>query len=150
MTNELRQRRQAVLDAHFQSEVDHDWDTCIGTFRDVPRYEIMATGQIHVGEDEVRAYHTAQRTAFPDQHHENVRFHHADDSVIAEFDLVGTYLGDFYGMPPTGRSFRVPVIAVFSFDGDQITNERIYLDAATLLTQIGRGDVLAFAASTEP
>lgn len=148
MASDLRERRLAVLEAHFQSEVDHDWGTCIATFEDTPRYEIMATGQVYVGDDEVRAYHTAQRTAFPDQHHENVRFHFADDSVIAEFDLVGTYLGEFYGMAPTGKTFRVPVIAVFFFNDDKITNERIYLDAASLLTQIGRGDVLALAGSS--
>ena len=44
---------------------------------------------------------------------------------MAEFDLLGTNLGEFYGLPPTGRAFRVPVIAVFFFDGDRIVNERI-------------------------
>lgn len=37
----------------------------------------------------------------------------------------------------------LPIIAVFFFDGDRITNERIYFDAASLLTQIGRGELLA-------
>ncbi len=60
----------------------------------------------------------------------------ADDVVIAEFDLLGTHLGQFYGQAPTGKSFRVPVIAVFFFDGDRITNERIYLDSTSLLRQI--------------
>ena len=46
---------------------------------------------------------------------------------------------------PTGRAFRVPTIAVFFFAGDRITNERVYLDVASLLTQIGRVDVLAAA-----
>src|SRR3546814_1886166 len=56
---------------------------------------------------------------------ENVRIHLADDdTVITEFDLLGTNTGEFLGLPPTGRSFRVPVIAVFAFDGDRITNER--------------------------
>jgi predicted ester cyclase len=66
-----------------------------------------------------------------------------DDTVISEFDLLGTNLGEFLGGAPTGKSFRVPVIAVFSFDGDHITNERIYLDLATLLSQIGRTDLFS-------
>jgi steroid delta-isomerase-like uncharacterized protein len=107
----------------------------------------MATGQVFDGDDEVMGYYRTTRTAFPDQRHDNVRFHVADDAIIAEFDLLGTNLGEFYGLPPTGRSFRVPIIAVFFFDGDRITNERVYFDAASLLTQIGRGELLASAGS---
>jgi len=146
-TDELRQRRLEVLEEHFASEVNQTFDVTLATFNGHPRYEIMATGQIYDGDDEVLTYHRRQRTAFPDQRHENVRYHFADDSVVTEFDLLGTNLGEFYGMAPTGKAFRVPVIAVFFFEGDRITNERIYLDTASLLTQIGRADILAFAAS---
>ena len=150
LDDDLRQRRLAVLQEHFQSEVDHDWERCLGTFKDVPRYEIVATGQVHEGREAVIAYHTAQRTAFPDQRHEHVRMHVAeDDTVIAEFDLLGTNTGEFMGLPPTGRSFRVAVIAVFFFDGDEITNERVYLDGASLLRQIGLEDLLPLAGTEQ-
>jgi steroid delta-isomerase-like uncharacterized protein len=144
--DELRRRRLDVLAEHFQSEIDHDWDRCLATFADVPRYEIVPTGQVHEGADAVVAYHTNQRTAFPDQRHEHVRMHVADDgTIVSEFDLLGTNLGEFMGLPPTGRSFRVPVIAVFSFAGDRITNERVYLDGASLVRQIGREELLPLA-----
>jgi len=147
---ELRRRRLAVLEEHFRSEVDHDWDACLATFEDVPRYEIVATGQVHEGREAVVAYHTAQRTAFPDQRHENVRMHVGDDdTVVSEFDLLGTNTGDFLGVPPTGKAFRVPVIAVFSFVGDRITNERVYLDGASLLRQIGHADLLPLAGTED-
>jgi len=42
----------------------------------------------------------------------------------------------------------VPIIAVFFFDGDRIVNERVYFDSASLLTQIGRGELLAMAADS--
>ncbi len=145
ISDELRQRRLEVLDEHFRSEVDHDWDACLATFRDVPRYEIVATGQVHEGAEDVVAYHRAQRTAFPDQRHENVRMHVADDTVVSEFDLLGTNTGPFMGVEPTGRAFRVPVVAVFTFDGDRITNERVYLDGASLLRQTGHEDLLPLA-----
>ena len=145
ISDQLRRRRLEVIEEHFRSEVDKEFDRTLATFNGHPHYEIMATGQVYDGDDEVLAYHRNQRTAFPDQRHENVRTHVADDVVVTEFDLLGTNLGEFYGMPPTGRSFRVPVIALFFFEGDRITNERVYLDAASLLTQIGRGEILAFA-----
>lgn len=142
-SDDLRARRLDVLDEHFRSEIDHDWDACLATFKDTPRYEIVATGQVHEGADDVVAYHCNQRTAFPDQRHEHVRMHVADDdTIISEFDLLGTNTGEFLGLPPTGLAFRVPVIAVFTFDGDRITNERVYLDSASLLRQIGHTDLL--------
>ena len=144
--DELRQRRIEVLEQHFRSEVEHDWDTCLATFAGTPRYEIVPTGQVHEGDEAVLAYHRAQRIAFPDQRHENVRIHVADDdTVITEFDLLGTNTGDFLGGAPTGKSFRVPTIAVFTFAGHRITNERVYLDLASLLRQIDRTDLVALA-----
>ena len=108
-SDELRTRRLEVLEQHFQSEVEHDWATCLATFNGHPHYEIVPTGQVHDGDDAVLAYHRAQRVAFPDQRHENVRIHVADDdTVITEFDLLGTNTGEFLGGPPTGRAFRVP------------------------------------------
>ena len=91
----LRDRRLAVRAEHFRSEIDHDWDACLAIFKDVPRYEIAPLGQIHEGADAVVSYHRAQRTAFPDQRHEHVRMHVADDdTIISEFDPLGTNTGE--------------------------------------------------------
>ena len=149
VTDDLRQRRLDLVAEHFRTEVTQEFDLTLGTFNGHPHYEIMATGQVFDGADEVMAYYRTTRTAFPDQRHENVRFHVADQAIIAEFDLLGTNLGQFYGMPPTGKAFRVPVIAVFFFEVDRITNERVYFDAASLVTQIGRGEVLGSARAPE-
>ncbi len=141
---DLRRQRLDVLDEHFTSEVEQDFERTLATFAGEPRYEIVPTGQVHQGAEAVLAYHRNQRTAFPDQRHEDVRFHVADDdTIVAEFDLLGTNRGELFGLPPTGKAFRVPTIAVFSFDGALITNERVYLDLATLLGQIGRPELLA-------
>ncbi|AGB25727.1 putative ester cyclase [Mycobacterium sp. JS623] len=149
ITDDLRQRRLAIIREHMDTEVTKEFDATLATFKTNgeghPHYEIMATGQVYDGDDEVMGYYLTTRTAFPDQRHENARFHVSDDTVIVEFDLLGTNLGEFYGMPPTGKSFQVPMIAVFFFDGERIINERIYFDTASLVTQIGRGELLALA-----
>jgi steroid delta-isomerase-like uncharacterized protein len=141
--DDLAQRRLAVIREHMDTEVTHEFDRTLATFNGHPRYEIMATGQVYDGDVEVMNYYRTTRTAFPDQRHDKSRFHVTDDGVIVEFDLLGTNLGEFYGLPPTGKAFRVPVIAVFFFDGDRVVNERIYFDSASLVTQIGRGELLA-------
>lgn len=146
ISDDLRQRRLEIIKQHFDTEVSQDFAATLATFNGHPHYEIVPTGEVYDGDEAVMAYYTTTRTAFPDQRHDNVRMHVADDAIITEFDLLGTNLGEFYGMPPTGKAFRVPVIAVFFFDGDRIINERIYFDAASLVTQIGRGELLALLA----
>src|SRR3954466_2184092 len=127
VTDDLRQRRLAIIREHMDTEVTKEFDATLATFKTNgqghPRYETMANGQVHAGDDEVMGYYLATRTAFPDQRHENARFHVSDDAVIVEFDLLGTNLGEFYGMPPTGKSFRVPLCAVFFFDDDRIVTD---------------------------
>lgn len=66
-------------------------------------------------------------------------------AAIVEFDLLGTNTGEFYGLPPTGRAFRCPMVALFLFGDDRIICERIYFDSASLLSQIGRTELLAGA-----
>jgi len=144
----LREHRRVLIEEHFESEVDQEFDRTLDTFAGHPCYEIMATGEVYDGAEEVMAYYRTTRTAFPDQHHENVRLHFADDAVIAEFDLVGTNLGEFYGLPPTGKGFRVPIVGFFLFEGRDLVNERIYFDAASLVNQIGHGALLALLADT--
>jgi steroid delta-isomerase-like uncharacterized protein len=152
ISDELRQRRLAVIEEHMTTEVTKEFDRTLATFDGHPHYEIMATGQVFDGDDEVMDYYLTTRTAFPDQRHDNVRYHFSDDAVITEFDLLGTNLGEFYGLPPTGKAFSVPVIAVFFFGGvhgDRIINERIYFDTASLVSQIGRSELLVLAATGE-
>ena len=133
----LRHRREAVVREHMESENVHDFDTTLATF-DHPRYEIMPTGEVHDGPEEVAEYFRTTRAAFPDQRNENAVFHHADDAVIVEFDLLGTHEGELRGIPPTGKSFRCRMVALFLFEdgGDRITCERVYFDQATIAQQL--------------
>lgn len=129
-------RREAVVREHMESENRLDFEATLATF-DHPRYELVATGQVFDGEAEVRGYYASSRTAFPDQRNEVHSIRHADDAVITEFDLLGTHLGDFAGVAPTGRAFRCRMAAVFEFVDDRIVCERVYFDTATILRQLG-------------
>jgi steroid delta-isomerase-like uncharacterized protein len=135
-SDQLRERREAVVREHMESENTHDFDTTIGTFAH-PRYEIVPTGDVYDGEAEVRGYFAETRTAFPDQRNELIALHHAEQAVIAEFYLLGTHLGPLRSLPPTGRAFRCRMSAIFVFDEDRIVCERVYFDQATILRQLG-------------
>jgi steroid delta-isomerase-like uncharacterized protein len=138
VTATLREAREATVREHMESENVHDFDTTIGTFEH-PRYELIATDEVHDGEAEVRAYFAETREAFPDQRNEPLVIHHADDAVIVEFLLKGTHKGPLRGLPPTGRSFECRMTAFFLFDpdGDKIVAERVYFDQATIMRQLG-------------
>jgi steroid delta-isomerase-like uncharacterized protein len=132
----LRARREAVVREHMESENRHEFDATMATFGH-PRYEIVPTGDVYDGEEEVARYFAESRAAFPDQRNELIAMYHADDAVIIEFWLRGTHKGELRGMPPTGKSFECKVVAFFLFEEDRLVCERVYFDAATILTQLG-------------
>ncbi len=133
---ELRERREAIVIEHMESENHHDYETTMGTFGH-PRYEIIPTGDVWDGDKEVRRYFADTRTAFPDQRNELIELHHADAGVIVEFWLRGTHEGPLRGIPPTGKSFECRCAAFFLFEEDSLVCERVYFDAATILSQLG-------------
>jgi steroid delta-isomerase-like uncharacterized protein len=132
---DLRARREAIVREHMESENRHEFDVTLGTF-DHPRYEIIPTGDVYDGPEEVMRYFTETRTAFPDQRNELIALHHADDAVIVEFWLRGTHDGPFRGFEPTGKSFECRCTAFFIFEGDHLVCERAYFDAATIAQQL--------------
>ena len=135
-TATLQERRAAVVREHMESENRHEFDVTLRTFAH-PRYELIATGEVYDGEQEVRGYYARTRAAFNDQRNEVIALHHTDDGVIVEFDLLGTHTGALAGYEPTGREFRTRMIALFLFDGDLINCERVYFDSGSILRQLG-------------
>jgi steroid delta-isomerase-like uncharacterized protein len=136
ITDTLREVREEIVREHMDSENRHEFDATIATF-DHPRYELIGTGDVYDGADEVARYFEETRTAFPDQRNELIAMHHADDAVLVEAMLYGTHDGPFRGLPPTGRSFEMQFLAVFVFDEDRLICERVYFDSATILRQLG-------------
>ena len=132
----VRERREAIVREHMESENRHEFDVTIGTF-DHPRYEIIPTGEVYDGEEAVRGYFKASRDAFPDQRNEPIALHHTDDAVIAEFDLKGTHRGELRGIPATGKEFTCRCAAFFLFEEDRLVCERVYFDSLTILSQLG-------------
>ena len=134
---QLRERRLELVREHMQSENELRFDDTLQTFEH-PRYELVATGEVYDGPQEVARYYESARAAFPDQRNENVILHYAQDAVIAEFDLLGTHLGELRGIAPTGRSFRARMCAFFLFEpgGERIVCERVYFDQATIARQL--------------
>ena len=136
VSDELRHKREALVREHMDSENRHEFDATMATF-DHPRYELIATGDVYDGPDEVARYFEETRTAFPDQRNEIIAIHHADDAVLVEAWVRGTHLGPYRGLPPTGRSWELRILSDFAFEQDRLVCERVYFDSATVLRQLG-------------
>ena len=130
----LRDIRERIVREHMESENRHEFEVTMGTFVH-PRYEIVATGEVHDGTEAVDRYFRETRAAFPDQRNELIAMHHADDAVLVEFWLRGTHEGELRGIPATHESFACQCLAVFMLEG--LVCERVYFDTATILAQLG-------------
>ncbi|MGM1057953.1 nuclear transport factor 2 family protein [Saccharothrix sp. Mg75] len=124
----LRALREAIVLELLECENEHEFDAAVGAF-DHPRCEVVATGQVFEGRDELAGYYARVRRACPDRRSTLVELHHADDAVIAELELAGTRPGDpcdSCDEGPTGRPFRVRTTAFFLFDGARLVGQRLY------------------------
>ena len=135
-TDAMRKKREEIVRDHMESENRHEFDVTLETFEH-PRYELVATGEVHDGTDEVSAYFEETRRAFPDQRNELRALHHADDGVLVEAIIRGTHRGPLRSLPPTGREFELPIVSFFVFEEDRLVCERVYFDQLTVLEQLG-------------
>ena len=141
---DLDARRIQVVRDHMALECVHDWDGVIATFAH-PRYEMYGAGQVFDGEAAVRGYFAASRTPFPDQGNEIIAIAANGDTVLVEFWLTGTHLGPLQLMgiivEPTGRAFRVRMVATFEFapHSDKIVCDRPYYDQGAIIRALGLG-----------
>jgi steroid delta-isomerase-like uncharacterized protein len=135
-TAAVRRKRESIVREHMDSENSHEFDATLATF-DHARYELIATGDVYDGPEEVVRYFEETRRAFPDQRNEVVALHHADDGVLVEAIVRGTHRGPLRSLPPTGRKFELPILAFFVFEGNKLVCERVYFDQATVLRQLG-------------
>jgi steroid delta-isomerase-like uncharacterized protein len=132
----LRSKREELVREHMDSENRHEFDATLETFEH-PRYELIATGDVYDGTEDVAGYFEESRRAFPDQRNELLALHHADDAVLVEAVIRGTHRGPLRNLPPTGKEYELPILAIFMFDGDKLLCERVYFDQTTVLRQLG-------------
>lgn len=128
--------RVQLIREHVDAENAGDLDRALATFKR-PRYEYVATDEVHEGAEAVMAHWREQHRAFPGQTVEIVNIRPSDETVLMEAVARGTHTGSYRGLPPTGRSFELPFLAIFVFEGADLVCERVYFDSNTLLRQLG-------------
>lgn len=130
----LRQRREAIVNQHVDAENRHDVEATVATFHH-PRYEV--NGVSSDGAQAVRELLQGLMDGFPDLHARIIDIRHSDDAVFGEVLITGTHHGLWAGVPPTGRRIEVSAAGIFEFDDDRLLCEKVFIDMATILTQLG-------------
>ena len=61
----------------------------------------------------------------------------AENQAVIEGDFVGKHIGEFAGMPATGRQVRVPLCVVYDLEDGVIKRARVYMEMPVMMRQLG-------------
>jgi len=100
-------------------------------------FTIMATGQEHRGREGVMGmlnyfYHVASDAIATTR----VSLF-GENNAMVEGDFIGEHIGEFAGIPATGKDVQVPLCVVYDLDNDQIKHGRVYFEMPALMQQLG-------------
>ena len=121
-----------VMMRYFNSE-----HSDVGVMADDVVFTIMENGQEHRGPEGVgQMLNYFYHIAF-DAIAETTNTIFADGQAVVEGYFVGTHIGEFAGIPPTGKDVRVPICVVYDLENDKIKRGRVYLANVQLMQQLG-------------
>lgn len=100
-------------------------------------FTIMATGQEHRGREGVAGmlayfYHIAFNAIASAS-----VFLCDEKNAVVESMFVGKHVGEFSGIPATGKDVRVPLTVVYDLENNQIKRARVYFEMPVLFQQLG-------------
>ena len=73
----------------------------------------------------------------PDRKFDVHRLTSQGGTVVAELTVSGTHRGaEFMGVPPSGKSFKMPMAHVFDFQGDKVKKWTVYANYQTMIDQL--------------
>jgi carboxymethylenebutenolidase len=137
----------ALWEAHCRHEFEtRDVDATMTTMVAEPYVNHVPTMTGGVGHDELKRFY---RNHFIGNNPEDTRLVPisrtiGSDSLVDEMLFCFTHTREIDwmlpGIPPTGRTVEVPLVAIVRFENGKVAHEHIYWDQASVLVQIGKLD----------
>ena len=136
-SNDMVEKNRATALASVQGFINHDANA---TLKDIaPDFVDYGDGSSPPikGMDSCKAMINSMLTAFPDFNGANLMTL-ADGSHVAVFgDWSGTFKGNMKNMSPTGKSFKLKDVDLFTFNNNgQITEHRSVQSAEAMMMQV--------------
>jgi hypothetical protein len=131
-----RERRRALLHAHYDVENDHDLDRIMATFS--TDAEMLYNRQSFGDPESIRTAHAYIGLSSTDGAFRGIRNlidreHFTTDEIVVEGRLCGRHVGDFQGHSATERDVELPFVAFYRFGADgKLTSERVVMDLGRL------------------
>jgi steroid delta-isomerase-like uncharacterized protein len=78
-------------------------------------------------------------SSFSNVGHEVLDLFEAGNKVVLRGIWVGTQIGEFNGIPASGKTVRSPFISIFEIDNGEIINQWLQFDLMSFTGQMGAG-----------
>ena len=98
---------------------------------------VTAPGSSVQGVPELKAMLSEVGAAFP---HRDVIIEsqiEEGDQLACVFRLVLEHVGEYQGLPPTGKTVDITGVDIFTFSGDRISEIQVYYNAMAIMEQLG-------------
>jgi len=137
---DMLEKNKSTALASIQGFVNHDLNAVL---KDVaPDFVDYGDGSMTPikGMDSCKAAIQSFLSAFPDIKGENLMALAEGDQVAVVGDWSGTFKGKMMNMEPTGKSFKMKDVDLFTFNGNgQITSHRSIQSMSTIMMQVEPG-----------
>ena len=122
----------------FYKEVYGDWNMTLVNEVVSPRFVSHDWPEgTPTGRQGFDLFYSAIRTALPDARYEVEDLIAEGDKVVVRWRLLGTHLGDFRGIAPSGQTIALDGIAIYRVDGGKLMERWVVTDLHGVLEKIG-------------
>ena len=131
-----RERRRALVRAHYVAENDHDLERIMATFskdgvmlynrQEFPSDETIRWAHGYIGMSAAPGAFSRLRAVVDQEHF-------TDAETVVEGRVYGKHSAEFLGFPPTGRDIELAFVAFYRFDADgKLSSERVLMNLGPL------------------
>ncbi len=98
---------------------------------------IISNPENIVGLENFKAHYQNFLTGFSDIEFDIVDIFGQDDKIVKHWNFKGKHSGEFFGIPPTGKTVEVEGVTLVKMENGKIAREQDFMDSMTFMSQLG-------------
>src|SRR5436853_2626020 len=120
----VKQEHLDLVAVHLAAENEHRLEETVATLHAECVFEDVPMRRIFRGRNGAREYYRIWWDAFDFRVRGKKRHFTTEGLMIAETTYVGRHVGDFIGIPPSGRPIELPLAVIIGFHDGLMDGER--------------------------